>query len=63
VDYGDLGVMAPLLVLRDQLRAVMLDTDMVWILPPDVLAGVSAAYGIPVVRADVPEPMIGLPGR
>ena len=62
-DYGGFADMAPLLVKRDQLRAQGLGDGAVLILPPGILAGVTQAYGMPVIRADVPEPMIGLPGE
>lgn len=58
--YGEFGEIVHLLVHLDRVREYRLDADVHWILPNDTLPGVTAAYGFPVVRADVPEPMIGL---
>lgn len=51
---------APLLVLQWQLKHQMLGWDICWILPPEVLPGVTRAFGVPVVRADVPTMMVGV---
>lgn len=60
--YGEFGALAPLLVLRDRLRAAALDTGgLTWMLPDDTLPGVTSAWGIPVVRVPaLTEPMLAL---
>lgn len=58
-DYGDFAALAPLLVLLDRVEKAHLPSDgLTWVLPSSVLPGVTAAYGIPVIRAEVPEPLL-----
>lgn len=52
--FGEFGRLAPLLDVYERLRVQMLDADLVWHLPVDMLPGVTEAYGIPVVRYDGP---------
>jgi hypothetical protein len=63
-DYGEFANLAPLLVLKQRLEEaaiVMFDeSNLMWVLPPSLLAGVTEAYGIPIVRADVTEPMLAI---
>jgi len=40
------------------LRTNALDRDLTWVLPPDVLPGVSQLHGLPVVHAAVPGPLL-----
>ena len=61
-DYGEFAVLAPLLVLLNRLRSARLDADLAWLLPPDVLPGVTSAYGLPVIRAAVDHPMLAHEG-
>ena len=62
-DFGQFQVLAPLLAMYGRLRAQMLDGDLVWVFPPDVLPGVTRAYGIDVQRADIPQPILGHRGE
>lgn len=57
-DFGEFTVLAPLHGLRDRLKRAGLDEGLVWVFPESTLPGVTAAYGLPVVRADVSEPML-----
>jgi len=57
-DFGEFALLAPLLVLYRRLETAQIARDLQWVLPHTVLAGVTQAYGLPVVRADVPEPML-----
>jgi hypothetical protein len=41
-----------------RLREQALLDDVTWVLPDDVLPGCAALYGIPVVHASVPGPML-----
>ncbi len=63
-DFGQFADLAPLLVLKQRLeeaaRLHVDDGDLVWVLPSSTLEGVTAAYGIPVIRAEVPEPMLAI---
>lgn len=59
-DYGEFAKLAPLMVLLDRLRMAGIDDGLIWVLPSDVLAGVTQAYGLPVARADVPEPLLAV---
>lgn len=59
----ELVVMVPILPKVDRLREAGLHDGAVLILPPHVLVGLVRLYGLPIVRLDVPEPMIGLPGE
>lgn len=56
--YGEFAAIAPLLARRNDLRMHMNMEPDAWVLPPDVLPGVTMAYGLPVIRADVPRPMM-----
>ncbi|WP_031165986.1 hypothetical protein [Streptosporangium roseum] len=56
--YGEFAILAPLLALHERLEAAALDADLFWVLPPDVLAGVTKVYGIPVIRAEVAAPLL-----
>lgn len=62
-EYGEFAEVASLLPTLMRLRAHGLDADATFILPEKVLPGVTSAYGLAVVRAAVPLPMIGLPGQ
>ncbi|MGI5155799.1 hypothetical protein [Microbispora sp. CA-102843] len=58
-DFGEFAQLAPLMVLLDRLgKAGIHDDGLTWVLPRNVLAGVTMAYGLPVTRADVPEPLL-----
>ena len=46
------------LVMLERLQGAALDADLVWILPNDLFAGADEVYGLPVVRADVPGPLL-----
>ncbi|HEY5201345.1 MAG TPA: hypothetical protein VIJ31_10600 [Acidothermaceae bacterium] len=60
-DYDEVvRVIFPLIVVRDRLTAAMLDRDIVLILPTNVLPDAQRVYGLNVVHADVPKPMLGL---
>jgi hypothetical protein len=59
---ADFDAMTPLLVVLERLQMQMLDEDPVWVLPDSVLPGVTSAYGIPVVRAQVDAPLLGHTG-
>lgn len=54
------ALFAPLLVKLYRLREQWLDSGVVWILPTDLLVGCVAIYGVDVIHADVPAPMLGL---
>lgn len=41
-----------------RLREAALDVDLVWVLPDDVFAGATEVYGLRVIRADVPGPLL-----
>lgn len=41
-----------------RLQDAALDADLVWVLPEDVFAGVEEVYGLRVIRADVPAPLL-----
>jgi len=60
--YGEFAKIAPLLSTLELLRKHGIDRDVCLILPASVLPGVTSAYGLKIHRADVPEPMIGIPG-
>jgi hypothetical protein len=55
-------VAASLLVTLDRLAEQALAEGAVFILPPGVIPGVTHVYGTPVVRADVEQPMVAVPG-
>lgn len=63
-DFGEFADLAELLILKQRLEGaehLRLDHgDLVWVLPPSLLAGIEQAYGIPVVRADVADPMLAI---
>ncbi|MFD0855172.1 hypothetical protein ACFQ07_23235 [Actinomadura adrarensis] len=61
-DFGEFAELAPVLVTLSRLQDKGLGKGAVLILPEGLLRGVGTAYGMPVVRADVPKPMIGVPG-
>lgn len=60
--YGQFADIAPALAMLPDLRAAtgLHDDQLAWVLPESVLPGVTRCYGLPVVRADVPEPLIGV---
>jgi len=60
--YGGFAAITPLLVLLSRVRMALNlpDSQVVLLLPDDVLAGVTSAYGLAVVRAPVRAPMLGL---
>ncbi|MGI5171895.1 hypothetical protein ACQEU3_46890 [Spirillospora sp. CA-253888] len=47
--------------MLDRLREHGLDDGAVLVLPEDMAPGVTQVFGLPVVRAAVPHPLIGLP--
>lgn len=55
-------VVASLAVTLERLQLQMLDPGAVFILPHQVLPGVTHVMGTPVVRADVERPMVAIPG-
>ena len=42
----------------ERLRNASLDVDLVWILPDDIMVGATEVYGLRVIRADVPAPLL-----
>lgn len=56
--YGEFEQLAPLMLLRERLESAALDNDLAWVLPTDVLPGVTMAYGLPVLRMDGVSPML-----
>lgn len=46
------------IALLHRLRMADIADDLVWVLPEDVFAGAREVYGYPVIRADVPAPLI-----
>lgn len=46
------------LVQLYRLRDAALDVDLVWLLPPDLFAGATEVYGLRVIRAEVPGPLL-----
>lgn len=56
--YGEFETLAPLMLLRERLESASLNEDLAWILPTDVLPGVTMAYGLPVLRMDGVSPML-----
>jgi len=46
------------LVKMRRLQEAMLDDDLAWILPMDLLQDVTALYGVPVIHAAVPVPFL-----
>lgn len=63
MEFGKFDEIVHLLVAHDRLRMAALDQDLVWVLPSNVLPGVTTAYGIPVLRAEIPEPLLAHTGR
>ncbi|MFC6080964.1 hypothetical protein [Sphaerisporangium aureirubrum] len=59
-DFGEFALLDPLLVLKERLEKAHVPDNLhlMWILPSGVLAGAGNAYGMTVVRADVPAPML-----
>jgi hypothetical protein len=57
-DVGEFAELAPLHALRDRLERAGLTDGLVWVFPSTTLPGVTKAYGLPVIRADVPSPML-----
>lgn len=55
-------VVMSLMVTLERLQLQMLDPGAVFILPRQVLPGVTHVMGTPVVRADVERPMVAIPG-
>lgn len=62
-EYGEFADLVELCIKLTRLKEHGLGKGAVFILPADLLAGATAGYGLPVVRAEVPEPMLGLPGE
>lgn len=62
-DFGEFDKLAPLLMTLKRLQVHALDQDLVWLLPADVLAGVTSAYGLPVIRGAVDQPMLAHKGQ
>jgi hypothetical protein len=60
-DYGDFIHIAKLRIKLARLGELGLGDRAVLVLPDHVLAGATSTCGVPVVHADVHEPMIGLP--
>lgn len=58
VDGHDLKQLVPGMLILDRLRTAMLADDVVWLLPRDLLPGVTMYRGYPVVHADVKAPML-----
>jgi len=54
----DFITLAPLMDTHARLRAYQLDDDLCWLLPAAILPGVTSAYGLPVLRPGVDEPML-----
>lgn len=44
--------------VRTRLRENALADDLIWILPADLLPGVTQLYGVPVQHATVPAPVL-----
>jgi hypothetical protein len=57
---AQLKALDPGVFTAHQLRQVNLDHGLTWVLPIDFLPGCTQAYGIPVLHADVPAPLLGL---
>jgi hypothetical protein len=57
-DFGEFTVLAPLHDLREQLERAGLGEGLVWVFPEKTLPGVTKAYGLTVIRADVPAPLL-----
>lgn len=55
-------VVMSLAVTLERLQLQMLDSGAVFILPRQVMPGVTHVMGTPVVRADVERPMVAIPG-
>jgi hypothetical protein len=51
----DFELLAPLVQLKKELEAAGLAGELTWILPLELLPGRSRAWGIPIIRADVPK--------
>lgn len=60
-DYGEFQRIIGLRIKLDRLVTQGLGGGAVFVLPDDILPGVTAAYGMPVVRAPVAKPMLGIP--
>jgi hypothetical protein len=59
--YGEFQAIAPLIVLTGYLKESGFDKGrLTFVLPNDVLPEITQAYGFPIVRADVPAPLIGV---
>lgn len=60
--FAALKSLVPLNITMDRAESHLLTEGAVWIWPPDFVPEFPNYLGLPVVRADVPEPMLGLPG-
>lgn len=58
-DWAEFADLGKALNMVARLRSAGVD-NLVWIMPLSLLAGATSAYGIPVIRADVPEPMLAV---
>lgn len=59
-EYGEFTEIIKLRMKVSRLEDHGLGNGAVFILPVDMFVGATAAYGLPIVRADVPKPMLGL---
>lgn len=59
--FGEFGRLAPLIIIEAAIRKTGLDIGLArltWLLPVDVLPGVSQAYGYPIERVEGIEPAL-----
>lgn len=57
--FGEFAKIIPLLATLERIQAELArEDDLVWVLPADVLPGVTEAYGLPVLRAEIGEPLL-----
>lgn len=61
--FARLDALRPLAVMLDRVQTALLAEGAVWVWPHGFVPEVTNYSGLPVVRADVPEPMLGLPGE
>ncbi len=60
-EFGEFAFLVELRIKLSRLEEHGLGKGAVFILPADLFAGATTAYGLPIVRAEVPAPMLGLP--
>ena len=53
---------AALMVQLDRLKEQMLDDGAVFLLPREMMPGMTSIYGVRVLRGDVEAPMVAIPG-